>query len=131
MRGSGGPGGTASYQWQCFLLHYGAHSSRLREAVTELARHLANGIIDWRCIRALMANRLIALNKCPGVHPIGVGECLCRVLSHVLGFGWEAQAARGAEQLACGCSQELKVQFMLCLHCIMDVMVILLMDGDF
>ena len=53
-----------------------------------------------------MANRLIALDKCPGVHPIGVGECSCRVPGHVMGLvtgcNWEAQSACGAEQLACG-----------------------------
>ena len=51
-----------------------------------------------------MANRLIALDKCPGVCSIGVGECLRCVLDHVMGLvtDWEAQSACGAEQLACG-----------------------------
>ena len=51
-----------------------------------------------------MANRLIALNKCLGAHPIRVGECLRHILGRVLGFvtSWEAQFACVAEQLACG-----------------------------
>ena len=72
LRGSGGPGGANSFYWLCFLLHYGAHSSQLREAVAGLAMHLANGIDDWTDIWALRANRLIALDKYPGVHPIGI-----------------------------------------------------------
>ena len=67
------------------MLHYGAHCSRLREAVADLAMHLANGIVDWTDIRALM-NRLIALDKCPGVCPIGIGECHHRVLGRVLAW---------------------------------------------
>ena len=97
-------GGADSYHWQCFLLHYGAHSSKPREAVADLAMHLANGTVDWIDIRALMANRLIALDKCPGVRPIGIGECLRRILGRALALvtGWEAQSACGVDQLACG-----------------------------
>ena len=46
LRGSGGLGGADSYHWQCFLQHYGAHSSRLREAVADLAMYFANSIVD-------------------------------------------------------------------------------------
>ena len=104
LRGSGGPGGADSYHWQCFLLHYGAHSSRLRKAVADLAMHLANGIVDWTDIRALMANRLTYLDKCPGVCPTSISERLRCVLGHVLALvtGWEAQSACGVYQLACG-----------------------------
>ena len=35
---------------------------------------LANGIVEWENIRALMASRPIALDKCPGVFPLALGR---------------------------------------------------------
>ena len=56
--------------WQSFLLRYGKHSSHLREAVGCPYTAIANTVVDWNDIRALMANRLIPLDICPGVRPI-------------------------------------------------------------
>ena len=67
IQGSAGPGGSTATHWQDFLLRYGAHSVKLRDAIAELARHLANSIVEWSDIRAVMSSRLIALDKCPGV----------------------------------------------------------------
>ena len=49
------------------FLRFGSSSSTLRDAVAELVRYLANGIVEWAQIRALMSIRLIALDKYPGV----------------------------------------------------------------
>ena len=43
-----------------------------------LAKRLCTSYVDPDGISALVAGRLIALNKCPGVHPIGVGEVMRR-----------------------------------------------------
>ena len=44
---SSGPCGSTALQWHGYLLHHGVSSTRLRDAVAMLARHLANGIVDW------------------------------------------------------------------------------------
>ena len=104
IRGGAGPGGSSAIQWQGFLLRYGAHSERLRDSMAELARHLANSIIDWTDIRALMASRLIALDKCPGIRPIGIGEEPRRILGKVLALAtrFEVEEACGVSQLCSG-----------------------------
>ena len=104
IQGSAGPSGTTATHWQDFLLRYGAHSERLRDAVAELARHFANSTMQWDDICALMASRLLALDKCPGVHPIGVGEALRRILGKVMALatGMDVEAVCKADQLCSG-----------------------------
>jgi hypothetical protein len=79
-QGSAGPTGCDSSHWQDALLHFGKQSERLCDSVAELIWCLANSLIDWPRIQALLANRLIALDKSPGVRPIGVGETLRRTI---------------------------------------------------
>ena len=42
---------------------------------------MANGICPWASLRTLLANRLVALAKCPGVRLVGIGEALRRMLA--------------------------------------------------
>ena len=93
IRGGAGPGGSSAIQWQGFLLRYGAHSERLWDSMAELARHLANSIVEWTDIRAPIASRLIALDKCPGIRPIGIGEEPRRILGKVLALATRFEVA--------------------------------------
>ena len=79
LQGGAGPSGVHALWWEHWLVRMGTRSEKLREAVAALARRLANDIVPWQDIRALIANRLIAFDKGTGVRPIGVGECLRRV----------------------------------------------------
>ena len=54
------------------------------DAVSALARRLANSIVPWGDIRALVSNHLIASDKCPGVPPIGIGESLRRIVGKAI-----------------------------------------------
>jgi hypothetical protein len=85
-----------------WLVRCGKHSERLREATAAVASMMANKSVPWEHIRALMANRLIALDKCPGLRPIGVGECLRRMIGKNVmeQTGLSLKEECGSDQLA-------------------------------
>ena len=84
IQGGAGPGGCDACHWHDALLCYGAHSARLHDAVATLARQLANSVTPWSDVCALVSNRLIALDKCHGVRPIGIGETLHRIIGKAI-----------------------------------------------
>ena len=104
LSGAAGAGGTDSHALSRWLMVFGDYSSQLRRALARFTEWLANGLPDWAAYRELMGGRLLALDKCPGVRPIGIGEtwrrasakCLLRVA------GPAAKEACGSTQLCAG-----------------------------
>ena len=54
IHGGPAPSGFPAQQWQDFLLKYGAHSERLRDAMAKLVRLMANSVVEWDDIHALL-----------------------------------------------------------------------------
>ena len=80
MQGGAGLGGCDAAHWHDALLCYSAHSEHLRDSVAAVAHRLYNIIMSWDDVRALLSSQLIALDKCPGIRPIGIGETLRPVI---------------------------------------------------
>jgi hypothetical protein len=74
LSGSAGLSGFDSVALKNLLLHHGRASQRLRNVCASFALWLANELPPWAAYRAMLANRLVALDKMPGIRPIGIGD---------------------------------------------------------
>ena len=76
----------------------------MREQIAILARKLASEIVGPKTLEAFVACRLIPLDKCPGIRPIGIGEVLRRVIGKTIGWALkdDIQQAAGPLQAATG-----------------------------
>ena len=103
---SGAPGLSDfdSYNLRICLLRFGRENELLREVVGDFIRYLSNTNPPWAAYRAFMSNRLIALDKLPGVRPIEIGEIWRRLFEKVVISlaGADVQLACGTDQLCSG-----------------------------
>ena len=81
MNGSTGPSGLDARAWKCLCTSFHSASTDLCASIARLTRRLCTPYVHPFRKSALTACRLIALDKCPGVRPIGVGETLRRLIS--------------------------------------------------
>ena len=104
LSGSAGPGGSDAQAIQQWLLRFGGASQELRRAVAKFVSWMANDSPPWAAYRAIKAGRLIGLDKCPGVRPVGIGECWSRLDAKcvLLVAVEEAKEACGVDQLCTG-----------------------------
>ena len=81
LTGGAGPCGVEAEMLKHWLLRYGAHSELLREAMAQWVDWLSNGSPPYAAYRAANTVRTVALDKCPGVRPLGIGEVWMRLWS--------------------------------------------------
>ena len=96
--------GARAMELRNWLLQFGCASENLRVVVASLANWMTNSSPPWAAYRALMACRLVALDKRPGVHPLSIGETLLRALAKLVmrSAGDQAKTACGNLQLCAG-----------------------------
>ena len=84
MDGAAGPSGLDAASWKRLCSCYNSSSSDLCSAIASMARKLCSQYVDPKSISAFVACRLIALDKQPGVRPIGVGEIVRRIVNKAI-----------------------------------------------
>ena len=82
----------------------GSASRDLCSALAAIGRHLCSSLVNPQSISALVACRLIRLNKCPRVRPIGVGEVPRRIVAKAILriIGKDVEEAAGPLQVCAG-----------------------------
>ena len=83
-QGSAGPSGIDAAGWRRILVSFHRDSRDLCAAIAAFARRLCTDYVEPSSIRAFVACRLVALNKNPGVRPIGICEVLRRIIGKVI-----------------------------------------------
>ena len=74
--GGHGPCGVDALEWHRYLTVFGSRSESLGRTVAKIGVRLATEKQDPTSLQAYNACRVIPLDKCPGVRPVGVGEVL-------------------------------------------------------
>ena len=98
--GAAGPSGLDAHIWRRLCISFKEPSRNLCESLATVARRLCSEYVDPESVAPLLACRLIALNKNPGVRPIGVGDVARRIITKAI-----IQFAKDDIQQACGCQQ--------------------------
>ena len=78
MDGAAGPSGLDAAGWKRLCTSFRTQSTDLCDTMGRLAQNLATEYVDPTALAPLVSCRLIALDKDPGVRPIGIGEILRR-----------------------------------------------------
>ena len=106
LSGSAGLGGTDSNSLQRMMSNFGQTSRALQTQFALMTSWLANTTAPWAAYRGLVAGRLVAVDKQPGVRPVGIGESWRRMMGKIVIHLTSGEAARSCKenQLCAGLS---------------------------
>ena len=104
INGSAGPSGLDAAAWKRLCTSFQSSSVDLCSALASLTRRLCTSYVDPSGLYPLLASRLIALDKLPGVRPIGVGEVVRRLMGRIVlnVVGQDVLEVTGCDQLCAG-----------------------------
>ena len=102
--GAAGPSGLDAYAWRRLCSSFMSASNSLCIALAGVGRRIATTSVNPEGLSAFVASRLIPLNKCPGVRPIGFGEVPRRIIAKAILkiIGSDVEEAAGPLQLCAG-----------------------------
>ena len=102
--GAAGPSGLDAPCWRRICTSFKSASHDLCHSLAISAQRICTNLVDPSAIGPLLACRLIALNKNPGVRPIGIGDTARRIIAKAILTVTkpDIQEAAGSIQLCAG-----------------------------
>ena len=104
ITGAAGPSGIDALGWRRLCTSFKSASLDLCHSLALTAQRLCTNFIDPSAIAPFLACRLIALDKNPGVRPIGIGDTARRIIAKAIlsVTRLDIQEAAGSLQLCAG-----------------------------
>ena len=131
--GAAGPSEVNALSWRRLCTAFGQKSNDLCSALAAVARRICTTYVDPSCLMAYTSCRLIPLDKCPGVRPVGVGEVVRRIIGKAVMkiVKHDLQEAVGSIQLCAGqdAGCEAAVHAMECIFAEGDTEAMILIDA--
>ena len=103
-QGAGGVSQGDARHWKRVVCSFGRDSEELRGILAEKARRMCTEYMDPEVLDAYLNNRLIPLDKNPGVRPVGIGEVERRAIGKavLIVLGDDVVNAAGVDQMCTG-----------------------------
>ena len=119
VEGAAGPSGIDAYGWRRLCTSFGSASDDLCRAISDFTQLICSKKVPDHYLNAYTACRLVPLDKCPGVRPVGICEVLRRIVGKATMqvVGPRIQKVAGTKQLCAGQSMGIEAA----IHAMRDI----------